>query len=87
MENVTNTTMNYARGNNYRNHSARTMTENSCNRSMHCHNTGNDEFPIGMTYVPWQSWKNIYEPDKALQRGTIFEELDKPFLGMQGVKR
>lgn len=47
----------------------------------------NDEFPIGMAYVPWQKWRDLYEPDKALKRGTIFAELDKPFLGAQGVKR
>lgn len=35
----------------------------------------------GMTYVPWQYWGNIYEPCKALARGTLFEVLDKPFLG------
>lgn len=39
------------------------------------------EFPIGMAYVPWQSWKDVYEIDKALQAGTVFAELDKPFLG------
>lgn len=45
-----------------------------------------DEFPIGMAYVPWQSWKAVYEIDKALQAGTIFAELDKPFLGRRGSK-
>lgn len=46
-----------------------------------------DEFPIGMGYVPWQQWRDLYEPAKALQVGSIFAELDKPFLGMRGVKR
>lgn len=45
------------------------------------------EFPIGMGYVPWQKWRAIYEPAKALQVGTIFAELDKPFIGMRGVKK
>lgn len=40
----------------------------------------NDE-PVGMAYVPWQMWGKIYEPCKALYRGTIFPELDKPFEG------
>ena len=39
------------------------------------------ETPIGMAYVPFQQWKNIYEASVALDRGTIFEDLDKPFLG------
>ncbi len=37
--------------------------------------------PIAMAYVPWQVWRNIYEPPKALMTGTIFAELDKPFTG------
>ena len=37
-----------------------------------------------MAYVPWQQWQNIYEPCRALERGTIFEDLDKPFLGKGG---
>ncbi len=42
-------------------------------------------FPIGMAYVPWQKWKKIYRSDIALQRGTIFQELDLPFLGEEVV--
>lgn len=37
--------------------------------------------PIAMLYVPYQSWRKIYEPAVGLERGTIFEELDKPFIG------
>ncbi len=36
---------------------------------------------LAMAYVPWQKWHEIYEPCKALTHGTIFRELDKPFLG------
>ena len=39
------------------------------------------EWPIGMTYVPIQEWKNIYQPDEGFHKGTIFAELDLPFLG------
>ena len=34
---------------------------------------------IAMVYSPWQNFVKVYEPSKALSRGTIFEELDKPF--------
>lgn len=34
-----------------------------------------------MAYVPWQYFSTPYEPQKALKIGTIFPELDKPFLG------
>lgn len=35
----------------------------------------------GMAYVPWQHFTKTYDPQKALQAGTIFPELDKPFTG------
>lgn len=36
---------------------------------------------IGMAYVPVQSWREIYDLQMALSRGTQFRELDKPFFG------
>lgn len=37
----------------------------------------------GMAYVPFQQWTEIlYTPDEALQNGTLFPILDKPFRGM-----
>ena len=41
----------------------------------------NEHLPIAMAYVPRQTWQKIYEKDKGFMRGTIFEELDKPFKG------
>lgn len=49
--------------------------------------SGYDElscFPLAMAYVPWQKWCALYEADKGFCRGTIFEQLDKPFYGMGG---
>lgn len=45
------------------------------------------DMPIGMAYVPWQKWQDIYDPGKGLESGTIFRELDKPFLGKGGMRR
>lgn len=42
---------------------------------------------VAMAYVPWQYFQNVYEPEKALEVGTIFPELDKPFLGTDQVFR
>lgn len=42
---------------------------------------------LAMAYVPWQTWRDIYEVEKALEHGTIFRELDMPFLGRGGAKR
>ena len=36
---------------------------------------------LGMAYVPPQAWRNLYEPEDGFARGTIFEELDLPFMG------
>lgn len=41
--------------------------------------------PIAMAYVPWQEWRAVYEAEKGFHRGTIFEELDKPFMGREVV--
>ncbi len=40
-----------------------------------------DQMTPAMSYVPWQKWQDIYCFEEALERGTIFGELDKPFLG------
>lgn len=40
-----------------------------------------EKFPIAMAYVPWQKWGTVYQTKTALERGTIFPELDLPFLG------
>lgn len=38
--------------------------------------------PVAMAYVPWQEWYGIYDLKKGFCKGTIFEELNKPFQGM-----
>lgn len=39
---------------------------------------------IGMVYTPVQGWHDVYDLDQAFTRGTIFKELDLPFLGEGG---
>lgn len=36
---------------------------------------------VAMAYVPFQKYGNLYPSEKALDAGTLFCELDKPFLG------
>lgn len=36
--------------------------------------------PIAMAYVPWQKWCQTYPMEQGFQRGTIFPELDFPFV-------
>jgi len=38
-------------------------------------------YKLGMVYSPYQEWQNIYDCDRGFEAGTIFAELDKPFLG------
>ena len=39
---------------------------------------GLEEYPLAMVYSPYQEWRQIYTPDVALCRGTLFSELDLP---------
>ncbi len=46
-----------------------------------------DKFPVAMAYVPWQRLTHIYEDlDEAFENGTIFPELNKPFVGRRCCK-
>ena len=38
-------------------------------------------FPPAMAYVPWQRLDEMYTPETALERGTLYPELEKPFMG------
>ncbi len=39
-----------------------------------------NQMPIGMGYVPWQRWGQTYPIEQGFVRGTIFPELDLPFV-------
>ncbi len=39
---------------------------------------------IAMAYVPWQKMEQIYDPSKAFKYGTLFPELNLPFMGCKG---
>ncbi len=41
-----------------------------------------EDFPVAMSYVPWQHFEKIYENlEEGFCQGTIFPELNKPFTG------
>lgn len=44
-------------------------------------------FAPAMAYIPFQSWGNVYAPEVGFQRGTLFQVLDKPFLGEEAIPR
>ena len=40
------------------------------------------KFPLAMSYVPWQCFRNLFENEfVALKNGTIFKELDLEWYG------
>ena len=44
-----------------------------------------DDLPLAMAYVPMQKWGDQYAPAVGLERGTIFPQLDLPFIGEEAV--
>ena len=66
---------------------------NNCQQPSGCSNTRDfsemfrhldDHLPVAMGYVPYQKWGKTFELCKALQVGTIFPDLCKPFCGKVG---
>lgn len=49
--------------------------------------TESPQVSLAMAYVPFQRWCPTYEPEVGFNRGTMFPELDKPFLGEEAVRR
>lgn len=50
---------------------------------VYCPNTtpgGMEQYPVGMGYVPWQQWQQTYPLEQGFNRGTIFPDLDLPFM-------
>ncbi len=40
-----------------------------------------DEMMPGMCFVPWQKWEDVYCIEEGLENGTIFAQLNKPYIG------
>ena len=40
---------------------------------------GLKEHPLAMVYSPYNHWRNMFTPDVALEKGTMFAELYFPF--------
>ena len=49
-----------------------------------CDLSAANSLPLTMGYIPMQEWCNTYDTQTALCRGSLFPELDKPFLGSRG---
>jgi hypothetical protein len=54
----------------------RYMPEDFCDREAECGDGSFNCFPLGMCYVPWQKFRNLYDNEfESLEHGTIFKEL------------
>lgn len=42
--------------------------------------------PIAMAYVPWQEFRNLDNFKNGYNAGTIFKDLNKPFMGGRHLK-
>ena len=42
---------------------------------------------VAMAYIPFQQFDRTFAPERALEAGTLFPELDKPFYGKQVMAR
>ena len=42
------------------------------------------QLALAMAYVPMQCLKNAYSLEQALMEGTLFPELNKPFMAAKG---
>ena len=49
-------------------------------RPMQMQTWGLENYPLASVYSPIQHWRNLYEPEEALSKGTLFKELDLPFV-------
>lgn len=43
-------------------------------------NNQNIDMALAMCYVPWQQFSTTFDLTRGFQTGTIFPELDKPFM-------
>jgi len=48
-----------------------------------CECAASELLPV-MVFIPVQRWDMVYDCDRALDRGTLFPTLDKPFFGKGG---
>ena len=57
----------------------------NCNETNDCTSKGtwglDSTYPLASVYAPLQSFDKLFDMDTALVRGTVFSELDLPFMG------
>lgn len=54
-------------------------TDNGANKSVST--WGLEGYPLASVYAPLQSFDELYDKETALAKGTVFAQLDLPFMG------
>ena len=54
-----------------------TDTQKGCEVPDNCLNSRS----LASVYAPAQAWRELYDEETALKKGTLFKELEFPFLG------
>lgn len=57
--------------------------ENNCRESK---TFGLEGYPLASMYAPLQKFKDLYDKETALKQGTVFTELNLPFMGASVTK-
>ena len=55
----------------------------------HCNQSrrfGLEGYPLASVYAPLQEFRNLYDKESALKEGTLFAELNLPFMGRSVTK-
>lgn len=80
-------------GGDYRNNANNTNNANNGNNAWErrengsCNNHSNGGswalrgYPLASVYAPYQEFRGLYDKETALNQGTLFSELDLPFMG------
>lgn len=55
------------------------VTDSEQNGGGGCGCRDNGSRQLAMVYSPMQCWRMLHAPDEALMKGTLFEELYKPY--------
>ena len=61
-------------------------TSPTCSSCEEVRSWGLSGYPLAMVYAPMQDFTEIYDLETALDRGTVFSQLDLPFMGMTVTK-
>ena len=56
------------------------LREDACSSHSCTKSWGLEGYPLASVYAPLQAWQELYDAETGLSRGTIFKELDLPFV-------